>query len=51
MKDRQTHVTIRVSEHEKQKLRTQAKKMNLNTSKFVREYFIKLISDEKHDKI
>ena len=46
MTEKQTHVTIRVSQREKEKLDREAKKMGMNKSKFVREYFIKLISNE-----
>ena len=41
-----TKLTIRLSKDEKQKVQEQAKRMNLDTSKFVREHFIKLISDK-----
>jgi uncharacterized protein (DUF1778 family) len=41
-----TKLTIRLSKDEKQKLELEAKRMNLDTSKFVREHFIKLISDK-----
>lgn len=39
-------VTIRLSKDEKNKLMLQAKQMNLNTSKFIREHFIKLITEK-----
>jgi predicted transcriptional regulator len=41
-----TKLTIRLSKDEKQKVQEQAKRMNLDTSKFVREHFIKLISEK-----
>ena len=39
-----TKLTIRLSKDEKKKLQEEAKRMNLDTSKFVREHFIQLIS-------
>ena len=41
-----TKLTIRLSKDEKQKLEQQAKRMNLDTSKFIREHFIKLITEK-----
>ena len=42
--NKDTKLTIRLSKDEKQKVQEEAKRMNLDTSKFVREHFIKLIS-------
>ena len=39
-------LTIRLSKDEKKKVQEEAKRMNLDTSKFVREHLIKLISDK-----
>ena len=44
--NKDTKLTIRLSKDEKQKVQEQAKRMNLDTSKFVREHFIKLISEK-----
>ena len=41
-----TKLTIRLSKDEKTKLQEQASKLNLDTSKFIREHFIKLISEK-----
>jgi uncharacterized protein (DUF1778 family) len=41
-----TKLTIRLSKDEKTKVQEEAKRMNLDTSKFVREHFIKLISEK-----
>jgi len=39
-----TKLTIRLSKDEKTKVQEQASKLNLDTSKFIRQYFIQLIS-------
>ena len=41
-----TKLTIRLSKDEKTKVQEQASKLNLDTSKFIREHFIKLISEK-----
>jgi predicted DNA binding CopG/RHH family protein len=41
---KKTKITIRLSEFEKQKVKDEASKLNLDTSKFIRQYFIQLIS-------
>jgi hypothetical protein len=38
-------LTIRLTKDEKTKLENEAKKLKLDTSKFIREFFIKLIND------
>lgn len=48
MPEKESRVTIRVSQSEKDKLNREAKRMRMNTSKFVREHFIKLIADEEN---
>ena len=43
---KETTITIRLSSNEKTKVEKQAKKMQLNTSAFIREHFIKLITEK-----
>ena len=43
---KETTITIRLSSNEKTKVEKEAKRMNLDTSKFIREHFIKLINDK-----
>ena len=43
---KQTRLTIRLTEREKEIVKREAKKMNLDASKFLREHFIKLINDD-----
>lgn len=45
---KQTRLTIRLTEREKESVKREAKKLNLDASKFVREHLIKLISDENN---
>jgi hypothetical protein len=39
-------LTIRLSKDEKQKVQEEASRLNLDASKFIREHFIKLISEK-----
>jgi len=41
-----TKLTIRLSKDEKKKVQEQASRLNLDASKFIREHFIKLISEK-----
>lgn len=41
-----TKLTIRLSKDEKDKLQREAKRMHLDTSKFIRQHFIQLISEK-----
>jgi hypothetical protein len=43
---KQERLTIRLSKDEKDKLQREAKRMHLDTSKFIRQHFIQLISEK-----
>ena len=42
----ETKLTIRLSKNEKRKVQDEAARLNLDASKFIREHFIKLISEK-----
>ena len=44
--NKDTKLTIRLSKDEKRKVQDEAARLNLDTSKFIREHFIKLISEK-----